>query len=359
MNNKQNNISDICIISISDTLNGAEQVLFKIAKFYSVNKNRRVKILFYKSKSNLYWEQNLNKNVEIVYLNGKVISLFNQLKKHKFDKTFASHLIMNAYLGFCRTIGLLKTRKLIVRESTSVFVRYSGLKLLKYKLAYYFGYRKIDLVICQTQNMLEILKENTSFLFQRANVKVIPNPFDFPDENLVKEFVNIPENSIVSAGRLIPEKGFDVLIKSFAKITNENPEISLVILGEGSERSTLESLILDLNLSKKVTLFGHVNNVYPYFNKAKICVVSSIREGFPNVLLQMMSQNEKVISTDCAGDIREIEGLSVIEINNVNILALGIQKMLMSKVNNRKVFNEQLNRRTIESFINQITNELN
>jgi len=237
-----------------------------------------------------------------------------------------------------------------------VFGRYSGLKLLQYKLAYFFGYRKIDLIVCQTQRMSESLKQNVPYLFKRTNVKVIPNPFEFPNQGIVNEFVEIPENTIVSAGRLIPEKGFDILIKSFAKIIEQNPEMYLMILGEGNERSKLENLVSELNLDKKVKLNGHVNNVYPYFKKAKICVVSSIREGFPNVLLQMMSQNERVISTDCAGGIKELEGVLVVDTNNVDALSFGIQTMLSVEVNHRKMFDEELKNRVVESFINKITN---
>src|SRR5690554_4249887 len=325
MKNKKVNLLNVCVFCISDSLNGAEQVLFKIVKFYSEKGNNRVKMYFLKPQSNTYWKENLNSNVEIIYLNGSIISLCKQIKKQHFEKVFSSHLMINALLGFLRTFRVLKAKKLIVRESTQVFGRYSGLKLLQYKLAYFFGYRKIDLIVCQTQRMSESLKQNVPYLFKRTNVKVIPNPFEFPNQGIVNEFVEIPENTIVSAGRLIPEKGFDILIKSFAKIIEQNPEMYLMILGEGNERSKLENLVSELNLDKKVKLNGHVNNVYPYFKKAKICVVSSIREGFPNVLLQMMSQNERVISTDCAGGISELKGVLVIDTSDVDSLSHAIQ----------------------------------
>src|SRR5690606_32764671 len=311
-------MSLIALFSISDSLGGAEQVLFKIAKFYSEKEGNGVKIYFLKPQSNTYWKDNLSSEVEIIYLNNSVISLIKELKKQKVQKVFSSHLMLNALLGFARVFGILKTEKLIVRESTQVFGRYSGVKLLQYKLAYFFGYRKIDLVICQTQRMADALKANIPFLYKRTKVSVIGNPFDFPNQDLVNEKISIPQNTIVSAGRLIPEKGFDILLQSFSKILEKNPEMNLMILGEGNERHELERSISALKLNNKVILKGHVNNVYPYFKQAKICVVSSIREGFPNVLLQMMSQNERVISTDCAGGINKLKGVLVVKANNVD-----------------------------------------
>lgn len=169
-------MSLIALFSISDSLGGAEQVLFKIAKFYSEKEGNGVKIYFLKPQSNTYWLDNLSSDVEITYLNNSIISLFTQIKKQKTQKVFSSHLMLNAVLGFARTVRILKTEKLIVRESTQVFGRYSGIKLLQYKLAYFLGYRKIDLVICQTQRMADALKANIPFLFKRTNIKVIPNP---------------------------------------------------------------------------------------------------------------------------------------------------------------------------------------
>lgn len=351
-------MNKISIFSISDSLGGAEQVLFKIAKFYSEKENSCVKVYFLKPKSNTFWKENLNSDVEVIYLNNSIISLFKQIKKQKSQMVFSSHLMINAFLGFLRFLGILQTDKLIVRESTQVFGRYSGLKLLQYKLAYWLGYRKIDLIICQTQRMSENLKENTPFLFKRAKVKVIPNPFDFPDERLINEEITIPKNTIVSAGRLIPEKGFDILIQSFSKVLEKKPGMTLMILGEGNERNKLEKLISDLNLGQKVILKGYVKNVYPYFKKAEVCVVSSIKEGFPNVLLQMMSQNERVISTDCAGGISELKGVLVIDTSDVDSLSHAIQMILCTEVNHRISFDNELKERSINSFVYKIENHL-
>lgn len=347
----------VLLFSMSDSLGGAEQVLYKIANNYA-SKSNTVVICFLKPETNKMWYE-IKGNVKIHYCNNSILNMLSVIKSCNFNKVYSSHLKINSFLGICRAIGYLKTNKLIVRESTSVFGRYSGLKLLQYRLAYFFGYRKIDLVICQTQRMADVLKENVPFLFKRTNIKVIPNPFDFPNQELVNETIEIPENTIVSAGRLIPEKGFDILINAFLEITKKNPEMHLLILGEGDKRDELEKLISALGLDDKVNLKGHVKNVYPYFKKATVCVISSRREGFPNVLLQMMSQNNKVVSTLCAGGIKDIPGVYKANVNDVDSLNNAIMKSIDTNTSNNRVdFDNYLSDKSIESFMISINNYL-
>lgn len=343
----------IIFFSISDSLGGAEQVLFQLAKFYSEEEKNYVYVCFFKPQSNNYWIENLNSHVKILYCNNNIFQLINYVKRYKFQICFSSHLMMNSFLGICRSLKILKTEKLIVRESTSVFVRYSGIKLLKYKIAYWLGYRNIDLLVTQTKLMKSILLNNIPYISKRVDVITIPNPFDFPDEHIANESIILFENYIVSAGRLIPEKGFDILIKAFNNIKNIKPELKLLILGEGPERKGLEKLISDEKLLDSVVLFGFVDNVYPYFKSAKSCIVSSRIEGFPNVLLQMMSQNNNVVSTLCAGGIDNLKGVETCHVDDVNALAESIIKVLKNTSNeNRILFDEELKKRSVNNFVN-------
>lgn len=348
------------IVSISDSLGGAEQILFKIAKYYSEKESTKVKICFFKSKSNEYWRDNLNSNIEIFYCNNSFSQLLKYVRNHTADLVFSSHLMINAFLGISRFLGILETKKMIVRESTSVFGRYSGIKLWKYKLAYWIGYRNIDLVVCQTELMRQKLIEKIPYLPKRTKIETISNPFEFPSADLVNVDIKIQDNTIVAGGRLIPEKGFDILIKAFAKLLKTNGNMNLMILGEGNERSNLEKLIQELSLDSKVILKGQVENVYPYFKQAAICVVSSIREGFPNVLLQMMSQNDKVVSTLCAGGIENIRGLELAKISDIDSLYKAMKKSFDSSNLDgiRGLFNAELNSRSIEYFIKEINKNL-
>lgn len=107
------------------------------------------------------------------------------------------------------------------------------------------------------------------------------------------------EKTIIALGRLLPVKGYDILIKSFSLIAKNYPDWSLTIYGDGAIKRQLESQISELRLSDQVSLGGHTKNVYPLLNKAGIYVLSSRYEGFPNSLMEAMSVGAPCISFDC------------------------------------------------------------
>jgi len=135
--------------------------------------------------------------------------------------------------------------------------------------------------------------------YSLKNTKTIYNPIDL---ELVKQKLIAPKpfefDYVLAVGRLSRSKGFDILIKSFAKSDLKNI-VKLVILGEGKERKKLEMLILELNLGTQVLLLGKVDNPFIYMNYAKFFILSSRYEGFANVLLEALSCQTPVIAANC------------------------------------------------------------
>jgi len=354
---------NIFIALPNDTLGGAEQYLKMVAEFF-LEDGYQVWIFFLKKKETGDWEYlKKYKNVNILYTSSQrekngVFSFLENIFKYRnvhFEYTFTSHVHVTGLLGFMRKLGIVKTKSFIGRESTSIFERFSGLKRLSFKFTYFLGYSAIDLLICQSDLMKNQLLSSLPWLNGKTKVRVIGNPINI---NLInKEPIKIGYNFpfVVAAGRLIQEKGFDLLINSFSILKSRNPELKLVILGEGKMRNELERLILDNELMDDVILHGFVKNVYPYFKAAKLCVVSSRIEGFPNVLLQMMSQNHKVVSTKCAGGIEEIQGVFTAETNSVESLTQAMSLANESDTSmNRNLFDDFLKARSIENFIKKI-----
>jgi glycosyltransferase involved in cell wall biosynthesis len=95
------------------------------------------------------------------------------------------------------------------------------------------------------------------------------------------------------------------LIRAFA-IIRRHRLARLIILGEGEERSSLESLVRKLNIESDVELAGFVENPYMYMSKASMLVLSSIWEGFGNVLVEAMAAGTPVVSTNCPSGPAEI-----------------------------------------------------
>lgn len=342
----------VAFVLLSDLKGGAETVIQSLHSYK-------------KSSSVVYFISKQNRNaVEICnfyYLNEKrfiilgVIKILFYLRKIKnYDYIFTTHLYLNSYLGLLKKLGLLTKPKLIFRESTSVFQRNSGAKLILYKLAYRLGYGLQKLTICQSDSMKNQILVNVKQA-KKWPIITIPNPIDLYEIiNKSSQYEVESDYYIVAAGRLIPEKGFDILIKSFNQIRSIISSTKLFILGEGSENSNLQFIIDELELTDRVILLGFIENPIPYFKKAGVCVVSSVIEGFPNVLLQMMAVNNHVVSTLCAGGIDELDGVIKCKPNDINSLSEGILRSLNDKNDYSEVFKKQLEKRSVGSYWNTI-----
>lgn len=355
----------VLIVLPNDKLGGAEQFLKMIAKYY-LDQKYFVRVLFLKKKEYMGWKDLNSQSLEISYTKSAserkgLISLIKKLiKKRKttYDLVWTSHIHLSGLVGIMRALKLVRAHNFIGRESTSIFKRFKGIKLLLFQIHYWLGYRYLDLLVCQTNFMKTQLLESSPGLEKRTKVEVLPNPIDLKKINSSDGIIDsrlYESKYLVAAGRLIPEKGFDVLIKALGELKNEYPNLKLIILGDGYLKDELEKLKNQLLLSDDVQLMGHVDNVFPYFNKADVCVVSSRIEGFPNVLLQMMSQNNKVVSTTCAGDIDKIEGIFLAETDSVASLKNAIRKAMISDTSHRReLFNKELESRSIESFVSKV-----
>jgi glycosyltransferase involved in cell wall biosynthesis len=110
---------------------------------------------------------------------------------------------------------------------------------------------------------------------------------------------------VLAAGRLAGVKRFDDLVRAFAKV-NAAIDCRLVILGEGRERAALQRLAAGLGVSAKFDLPGHVANPLAFMRRAAVFVLSSEREGSPNVLAEALACGTPVVATDCQSGPREI-----------------------------------------------------
>lgn len=346
---------------------GAQQVLFTIINFF-ISKGQKCTVIFLVRKKHHGWES-IKDKCNIVYLNNTSVykGFFNAIlyirelsKTNHIKHAISSQSLINGLLGFLKFIRVLNRTKIILRESTSIFLRFKGFKLMLYKAAYLIGYKQADIIICQTDLMKQQLLEALPWLKKKNKIIVIPNPVNLNEiKTKENEIVNFEiDNFIVAAGRLIPEKGFDILIEAFNQLKDK--KLKLVILGVGEEEhQKLINQIKTLNLEDRVILYGYAKNVYPIFNKAKLCVVSSRIEGFPNVLLQMMSQNNNVVSTKCAGEISNIEGIYNCETHNVDALKLAMEKGLSNTINNRDLyFNKYIELRSIDNFVETMLKQI-
>jgi glycosyltransferase involved in cell wall biosynthesis len=112
---------------------------------------------------------------------------------------------------------------------------------------------------------------------------------------------------VLSVGRLVRTKDQATLLKAFRRVLDRR-ECRLLILGEGRQRPKLEALVTKLRIAGAVELPGFVSNPFPYMAGADLFVLSSVFEGFGNVLAESLALGTPCVSTDCKSGPGEILG---------------------------------------------------
>jgi glycosyltransferase involved in cell wall biosynthesis len=109
----------------------------------------------------------------------------------------------------------------------------------------------------------------------------------------------LSEPVILAAGRLTPQKGFDLLAEAFALIADEAPDWSVRICGDGPKRDGIEERIAEHRLEDRVVLAGRCMRIWEEMERASVYALSSRFEGFPMILLEAMSKGMAVAAFDC------------------------------------------------------------
>lgn len=142
----------------------------------------------------------------------------------------------------------------------------------------------------------------------REKIKVVYNGSDFKASTLSKEEakkkLGLTGNILFTWGRLVPWKGFRMLIKIIPKLAEINPFFKLVIVGSGPDKHILETMIKNLRLERKVILAGRKNlkEVADYLATADITILNSGYEGFSHQILEAMIAGVPLITTNAGGN---------------------------------------------------------
>ena len=215
---------------------------------------------------------------------------------------------------------------------------YTFFKFLKNMIIYYLCsliYRYADAVISNSKSAKNDLQK-------LCKIKVINiNPPSLLKLRMkIKKKLYKKRFQILTVGGLVKAKGVDTIIKAFNYITLKN--ISLKIIGEGSERKNLSLLINKLKLKKKVHLVGWINNTEKFYLESDLFVHASHQEGFPNSIVEAINYNLPVIATNCKGGTKEIllngKGGDLFPINNDKVLTEKINNFF----NNKRPLNKKL-----------------
>lgn len=194
------------------------------------------------------------------------------------------------------------------------------------------GFPRAEKIIAVSEGVKQDLVRHFSIPAQR--ITVVPNPVNLDRiRRLGAEAVDTEQDSplIVAVGRLVQLKGFDLLIRAFARLP-VSLRARLLIVGEGEQRAVLETLLADLHLADRVTLVGTQTNPWKYMARADVVALASRSEAFPNVIGEALALGRPVIATNCSPGVAEYLDHGrygvLVPPENVDALAAGLARIL-------------------------------
>ncbi|MCX7121199.1 MAG: glycosyltransferase [Gammaproteobacteria bacterium] len=312
MNNINHEKKKIAFVIQNLEKGGAERVVVRLANHMADQLCLDVTIIVFDKAEKAEWyvpseavfihDLEINAKYYLTSLYKKMFLFLKQIRelkryfqKEKFDRIFS-------FMESANMPAILTGFPVVVSSRSSL--NRCGGKFYS-KLFFLYNRHNVERVIALTSAMKEAFSKRKIY-----NTTVIRNPVDEKERNYSCEnAVHFNKNQpyFLAVGRLHSVKNFEFLIKSFSH-ANCSKKFSLLIVGDGEQRLFLEKLIEQLQLAESVKLLGICCDVelHCLYTNAYATVLSSISEGFPNVLIESLSKGTPVIATDCPDGPSEI-----------------------------------------------------
>ena len=304
----------------------------------------------------------IDKKIDIIKLNK--IRLIKYLPKNSYVKSRISYLII-FFWNFIKLKNLINTHKpdylivhlitslpiflsLFFNKKTKIILRISGLpkiNIIRFIFWKLFS-KKIHKITCPTESTYKhLIKKN---IFKKEKIFILRDPIIDLGDYLKKKKVSIDQYNlkntkfILGIGRLTRQKNFKLLLSFFKIISNEYPEIHLVILGEGEEKKNLQKIIKDTKIEKKVHILGYQTNVYKFLLNAECFVLSSLWEDPGFVLIEAALAGTTIISSKCPNGPEEILQNEGFLFENDNISDLVSKFKEFSKLDKKNIYQKKV-----------------
>jgi len=163
-------------------------------------------------------------------------------------------------------------------------------------------YRHADLVTANSRGALTALEP----FVPKRKLAFLPNPLMPPTST---EIASLQAPTIITVGRLVEQKGIDVLLAAWARAAAQLPEWRLAIVGDGPLRDSLQAQSRELGIEESVDWHGHLADPFPLLRASKFFVMTSRFEGTPNALLEAMACGLPGIVSDASPGPCELVGL--------------------------------------------------
>lgn len=316
---------------------GAERVMVTLLKH--LDRSRFRLTLAVVDMREAVYRNEIPSDIEVINLGARrvryaLLKIIYLIWKRRPNVVFSTLGHLNLALVVMRSL-LPRTVRYMARETTLVSQNLNAYPMpVIWERLYRWFYKRYDLVICQSHAMQHDLVEQFGLPLRKS--VVINNPIDIERITRqalapVESFPDIENCTVlIAAGRMSPEKGFDLLIEAISQL--DNPRIRLIILGEGALQNNLKEFAVAKGVFGQVLFVGFQSNPYAWMARADAFVLSSRYEGFPNVILEALACGTPVITTPALGGTQEIlagvEGCLVAEAVSSEALAAALRAWL-------------------------------
>ncbi|OTP75946.1 glycosyltransferase [Caballeronia sordidicola] len=284
---------------------GAERVAVEIGRYFSEHGKSTA---FFIHHSQVAYDLPGDVDVIVARNSGHVqrVLEFRAFLKEVRVHTVISFLPYANLISVLANVGLAGGPRLVVSEHLSYVDFGSVGPKERFKLALTgYLYKRADGIVAVSTGVADDLRQRLSASAARK-VVVIHNPCYIPNAESTRLLHDGSAPIVLAVGRLVRQKGLDVLITAFSLVRKDNHKAQLVIVGEGPDRGALEEQIAQLGLNGSVTLRGFSRNIADEYKRADLFVCSSRAEGFGNVIVEALSFGLPVVSTACKHGPEEI-----------------------------------------------------
>lgn len=292
---------------------GAERVMSFLAQHIDASKFEAELCIIGHEKDKVYTIESIPVTFfNISRVSKSLFTFIKHLKSRKPDIVFGSISHINIMLYISSLI--YRKPKYIGREA-NVRSQRKKMNSSTSKISAYLhdkSLSNLDVVVCQSNDMLEDFKVNSKV--NTSRFVTINNPitdgFNLKEKNDISQPIKY-----ITVGALHVRKGHKRLLNLLAKVDHD---FRYTIIGDGSEAEAIDSQIADLGLTEKVHRVPHTKEVAKYLAEHDVFLNASFVEGFPNVMLESCSVGTPVIAFDAPGGINEIliEGLNGFTVTN-------------------------------------------
>ena len=330
------------------TADGVARVLTMKANYFAEKFNYDITIILTEGKDKPLFYQlsdkihvvNLDLNFEEIWHLSFVKKAMIYLKKqHKYKYLLTKELmqlrpditvtLLRREINFINDIkdGSKKIGEMHILRSHFRNFEKNQTNAFKELFSKYWNYRLIG-KLKQLERMIVLTEKDCKAWTELDNVIAIPNPLPFTPKTVSP----LTEKRVIAVGRYYQEKGFDLLLESWAKIYMTHPEWRLEIFGDG-DKAMYEEIRDKLGIPvSSCKLNGRTNDIAQEYVNSSIFVCSSRFEGFGMVLVEAMACGLGVISFDCPWGPSSIlangEDGILVENGNTNSLAEAIKSLI-------------------------------